>query len=173
MINIEGWKAKLPGDFSPESRVWIYQANRPLDVNELNRLEEKLQSFREEWISHGRPVKGWTGVFFNQFIVMISDDTQDKLCGSAVDNSIHFVKEMEQEFNVSFLDRMMLAFLVEDEIKLFPVNKVHIVLEKGLINLDTLYFNNAVTTKSSLENNWIIQLKDSWLAKKTNPQKVI
>lgn len=68
---------------------------------------------------------------------------------------------------------MTLAFYEGDEIKLFPVNKVHIALEKGLINMGTLYFNNAVTTKASLENNWIIPLKDSWIGKKNLQQKTV
>lgn len=165
-METENWKAQLPQGFSPESRVWIYQANRQLNESETNQLKEKLEIFCDEWMSHGRPVKGWAGILFNQFILFISDDTQDRLCGSAIDNSLHFVKDIERAFNISLLERMILAFLAEDEIKLFPVNKVHIALEKGLINPDTLYFNNTVTTKSSLENNWMVPLEDSWLGKK-------
>ncbi|TAN20772.1 MAG: hypothetical protein EPN37_01110 [Chitinophagaceae bacterium] len=172
-MKTENWKAELPQGFSTESRVWIYQANRQLNESETNQLKEKLDIFCDEWMSHGRPVKGWAKILFNQFIVFISDDTQDRLCGSAVDNSIRFIKEIENQFELSLLDRMMMAFLVNDHIKVYPVNKINQALENGLINEDTLYFNNTVTTKSSLENNWIMKLKESWLAKKINLPKMI
>jgi len=34
------------------------------------------------------------------------------------------------------------------------------------ITADTLYFNNLVLTKLELENNWIIPVNQSWLAKR-------
>ncbi|MGH2642815.1 MAG: hypothetical protein ACRDE2_02610 [Chitinophagaceae bacterium] len=165
-MDIQHWKSILPEDFSPESRVWIYQSSRAFTEKESDKIGNLLSEYCTQWISHNRPVKGWVKLLFNQFIIFISDDTQDKLCGSAIDNSIRFVKEIEREFNVGLLDRMMLAFLADDEIKIFPVNKVHTALEKGFINPDTCYFNNSVTTKDSLENNWIIPLKNSWIGKK-------
>ncbi len=172
-MNIQHWKSLLPQDFSPESRVWVYQSSRAFAEPESAKLENLLNEYCSQWISHNRPVKGWVKLLFNRFIVFISDDTQDRLCGSAIDGSIRFVKEIEHEFNAELLNRMTLAFLEGDEIKLFPVNKVHIALEKGLINEDTLYFNNTVTTKASLENNWIIPLKDSWVGKKDLQQKAV
>ena len=39
-------------------------------------------------------------------------------------------------------------------------------LENDFINADTIYFNNLVQTKEELENNWLIPVKESWLAGK-------
>lgn len=169
-MDIQHWKSLLPEGFSPESRVWIYQSSRAFTEAESDKVEKLLNDYGAQWMSHNRPVKGWIKLLFNQFIIFMSDDTEDRLCGSAIDGSIRFVKEIEKEFNVGLLDRMTLAFLEGNEIKLFPVNKVHIALEKEFINADTLYFNNTVTTKASLENNWMIPLKDSWIGKKNLQQ---
>lgn len=165
-MNFGSWKTELPQEFSPESRVWIYQAGRRLSESESIKLKGDLSLFCKEWMSHGHAVRGWTGLFFDQFIVFISDDTEDKLCGSAVDNSIRFVKRIEKQLDISLLDRMMMAFDVNDQVVLYPVNKIGMALENGFIHEETLYFNNTVTTKSSLESNWIIPLKDSWIGKK-------
>ena len=102
---------KLPvANYSPDSRVWIYQSNRPFDEQEMKGIEEQLHQFYTQWISHNRPVKGWAGVLFDQFIVIVGDDTMDRLCGSAVDNSIRLIKSMERQYSVSLMDRMLLAF---------------------------------------------------------------
>lgn len=158
---------KLPVEnFSPDSRVWIYQSNRPFGNQELKEIEEQLQQFHEQWISHNRPVKGWAGVLFNQFVVIVGDDTMDRLCGSAVDNSIRLIKSMERQYNISLLDRMLLAFLIEDKIQILPVNQFPHAFNSGKIMPETLYFNNAVTTKSEMENNWLVEVKNSWLGKR-------
>ena len=38
----------------PESRVWIYQASRPLTEAEMTAVEPDLAHFAEDWTSHGR-----------------------------------------------------------------------------------------------------------------------
>jgi hypothetical protein len=37
-------------------------------------------------------------------------------------------------------------------------------LENGLLSMDTLYFNNLVHTKATLEKNWLQPISMSWLA---------
>lgn len=160
------WKTLLPDHFSADSRVWVYQSSRPFNEAELKEINEQLYQFYSQWMSHNHPVKGWAAVLFNQFIVILSDDTSDRLCGSAVDHSIHVMKSLERQYQVSLLDRMLLGFKVEDKVELLPMNQVSYALENGIINGDTLFFNNAITTKSALEDDWLIKVKDSWLGKR-------
>ena len=60
----------------------------------------------------------------------------------------------------------MLAFVVKDKLQLLPLAQLNYAVQNNFIGPDTLYFNNLVQTKSELENNWIIPVKDSWLAKR-------
>ncbi|MBC7849434.1 MAG: hypothetical protein H7Y31_06845, partial [Chitinophagaceae bacterium] len=57
----------LPSDFAPDSRVWIYQANRIFGLIEALEVEKLLEDFAENWKSHGTPVKGFGTLFFGQF----------------------------------------------------------------------------------------------------------
>ena len=61
---------------------------------------------------------------------------------------------------------MTLAFVVKDKVQLLPMSQLQYAVDQGFITADTLFFNNVVLTKEELENNWIIPVKDSWLAKK-------
>ncbi len=153
----------LPGEFHGSSRVWIYQSNRLFTVSELLLLEDELSYFTHNWESHGEPVKGFSTVFFGQFIIFMADETATSVGGCSTDSSVRLIKSIESRFQVHLFDRQSLAFLVKDKIQLLPYTQLIYALENGFIKPDTLYFNNTIQTKTDLVKNWIIPLKDSWL----------
>jgi hypothetical protein len=51
-------------------------------------------------------------------------------------------------------------------VQLLPLAQLQYAIGNGFISGDTLYFNNLVQTKAELETNWIIPVKESWLAQK-------
>ena len=154
----------IPEDFHPDSKVFIYQSNRLLMMSEALQLEELLETFVDEWESHGAAVKGYANLLFGQFIVFMADDTDAKICGRSIDSVARFAQEIEKQFSISLLDRHSLAFVVKDKIQLLPMSQLKYSIENNFITPDTLYFNNLVTDKKSFLNNWIIPIKQSWLA---------
>ena len=66
-------------------------------------------------------------------------------------------------------DRQNLAFIIKDKVQLLPLGQLKYAVENGFINPDTIYYNNTVLTKEELEKNWMIPIKDSWVAKKLSP----
>ncbi len=161
-MNLE-YKHLLETDFHPESRVWIYQANRLFSMQEALAIEDILTEFAQQWKSHGTPVKGAGYLFFGQFIVLMADETATGVSGCSTDSSVRLIKDIEQKFNVSMFDRLNLAFVVKDKVQLLPMAQLQYGADNGFIDGDTLYFNNLVQTKEELENKWIIPLKGSWL----------
>jgi hypothetical protein len=158
----------LPPDFAPNSRVWIYQASRLFSLGEALSLEEELKSFTESWKSHGAPVKGAPFLFFGQFIVLLADETSVGVGGCSTDSSVRVIKEIEIAYKVNLFDRTQLAFVINDKVQLLPLSQFNYALENNFIGVDTLYFNNIVATKKELEENWIIPVGKSWLARKVN-----
>ena len=160
------YKELLPANFAPDSRVWIYQASRLFSLGEALALEEKLAEFTKTWKSHGAPVKGAAFLFFGQFIVLLADETAVGVGGCSTDSSVRVIKEIEQEYHVNLFDRTQLAFVLKEKVQLLPLSQFNYALENGFVELNTLYFNNTVATKKELEENWIIPVKNSWLARK-------
>lgn len=163
----------LPTDFHAQSRVWIYQSSRLFTLSEALDIEDLLNNFVENWNSHGAKVKGYANLFFGQFIVFMADETQAGVSGCSTDSSVRIIKNIEQMCNVNMFDRQMLAFLVKDKVQLLPVSQLNYAIENNFIHVDTLYFNNLVATKSELETEWMIPVKDSWLAKKIKPVQTV
>ncbi|MEO8721838.1 MAG: hypothetical protein ABI297_00945 [Ginsengibacter sp.] len=154
----------IPDDFDNNSRVWVYQSNRAFSLSEVLSLQELLENFTKEWNSHGSSVKGFANLFFGQFLVIMADETHTKIGGCSTDSSIRFIKNIQKDYNTQLLDRQMLAFIVNEKIQLVPLPEVNHSIEDEFITSETLYFNNTILTKKELLNNWIIPVKDSWLA---------
>ena len=164
-MNFE-YKHLLDEDFDPGSRVWIYQSSRLFTVSEALQIEEMINQFAQNWLSHGIPVKGAAHLFFGQFVVLIADESATGVSGCSTDSSVRLIKEIEKIFGVNMFDRLALAFIDKDKVQILPMPQLKYAVEQGFITADTLFFNNVVLTKEQLENNWIIPVKDSWLAKK-------
>jgi hypothetical protein len=162
-MNLE-YKNLLNDNFSPDSRVWIYQGSRLFTIQEALAIEELLNDFTVKWLSHGVPVKGAGYLFFGQFIILMADEKATGISGCSTDSSVRLIKDIEQRFGVNMFDRTSLAFVVKDKVELLPLSQLQYAFGNGFINSDTLYFNNLVQTKEELENNWIVPIKNSWLS---------
>jgi hypothetical protein len=156
----------LPEDFAPTSRVWIYQSNRIFFMQEALDMEPMLQEFVSNWKSHGTPVKGYANLFFGRFIILMADENATGVSGCSTDSSVHLIKAIEEKFAVNMFDRTMLTFYIKDKVEQIPLSQLNYAIENGFIKPDTLYFDNTVLTKITLENNWINACKNTWLGGK-------
>ena len=154
----------IPEDFHPSSRVWIYQSSRLFFISEALEIEDMLNSFTENWKSHGAPVKGYANLLFGQFIVLIADETATSVGGCSTDSSVHLIQQIEAAFKVDMFNRQNLAFVVKEKIQTIPLAQLKYAFENGFIDIDTVYFNNLVADKQSLLTHWMVPVKDSWLA---------
>lgn len=162
-MNLE-YEHLLPEDFSPNSRVWIYQSNRLFSLSEALGIEDALNAFVSSWQSHGDPVKGFATMFFGQFIILVADEEATGVSGCSTDSSVRLMKSIEQAYGVNLFDRQLLAFLVRDKVQLIPFGQFKYAMDNGFIQPDTLYFNNTVLTLEDLRQNWLIPVKMSWLS---------
>ena len=160
------YKHLLPGDFAPDSRVWIYQSSRLFAMGEALQIEELLEHFVKNWKSHGEDVKGAAYLFFGQFIILMADEKATGVSGCSTDSSVRLIKEIENLYKVNLFDRQSLAFVIKDKIQILPLAQLNYAVENNFINADTLYFNNTALNKQELENKWLIPVKDSWLSKR-------
>ena len=144
------------------SRVWIYQSNRPFQGEELNKIGEQISQFVHQWVSHNQALKAFGGLFHNQFVVLMVDESQAGASGCSIDSSVHFIKSLEANFEVNLFDRMNFAFLQNDQVKTAQRTIFSELYQKQEIDDNTLVFNNLVKNKTEFESSWIVPLKDSW-----------
>jgi len=162
------FKHLIPEDFDNDSRVWIYQSNRLFSLQEALQIETILEAFVEDWKSHGAPVKGFATMFFGQFIILMADEKATGVSGCSTDSSVRMIKAVGEQFKIDLFNRQLLAFVVKDKIQMIPMSQLNYAFEHQFIAADTLYFNNTITTKSELINNWLVPVEESWLKRKVS-----
>ncbi len=147
---------------APQSRAWVYQANRPLTDAECIAVEEALSQFTQEWVAHNVALKAFGKVYHNRFIVLLVDETQQHATGCSIDKSVKFLQKLEDQLGVQFFDRLLLAYEKDGQVKTVHRNDLEAALQKGELQADTIVFNNLIQTKQEFENQWRIPFKDSW-----------
>lgn len=150
--------------FHDQSKVWIYLANRPFTSAETEAINSSLSAFCKEWTAHGANLKATGAVRFNQFIVLMVDETAAGASGCSIDKSVRFIQSLEKAYDVQLFNRLMVAIKKDEEILVEPLNLIQELVASGAVNASSLVFNNAVTTKGEMEEKWLLPLKDSWLA---------
>lgn len=159
-------KSILPADFAPTSKVWIYQAARKLSMQQALYADGLLQNFVETWKTHGAPVKGFATILFGQFVIVMADETMSGVSGCSTDSSVKIIKQIELETGINMFDRQLLAFIINDTVQLLPLSQFKYAIEHEKLAPSTIYFNNTVSTKEALLNNWMIPVSASWLGPK-------
>src|SRR5580658_3354995 len=119
--------------FDPSSRVWIYQGHRPFTAGEAAETRQLLNSFIQTWASHGTPVKGHAAIRYDQFIILMADETASGVSGCSTDSSVHLIKQIEQQTDVRLFDRVNLAFYVDGQVRLIPMTRLPEALNSGEI----------------------------------------
>ena len=84
--------------------------------------------------------------------------------GCSIDSSVRIIKSLEKQYGIQLFDRMSISFLIEDKVQMLPLQQLKYASEKGYIHKDTLFFNNAITTKEELLHSWLVPIHESWLA---------
>jgi len=150
--------------FSENSRVWVYQANRKLTDTEVQDIQVRLNDFATGWTAHNNQLKARAEVRYNRFLILIVDETQAGASGCSIDKSVNFVKQIEKEFNITLLDRFNLAYREGNEVLSAPRHDFEEMLKQGAINTNTVVFNNMVQNLNELQTKWEVPFKDSWHA---------
>jgi len=148
--------------FSENSRVWVYQADRELSATETEQVQQQLNSFTTSWTAHNNQLKAKAEVRYNRFLVLIVDESQAGASGCSIDKSVHFMQHLEQEFGINLFDRFNLAYRDGDKVLSAPRHAFEEMIKQNTINKQTIVFNNMVQNLRELETKWEVPFKDSW-----------
>tara|TARA_B100000900_G_C20588468_1_gene720629 strand:- start:1934 stop:2404 length:471 start_codon:yes stop_codon:yes gene_type:complete len=147
-------------EIANSSRIWVYQSDRSLSDKEVVFIKQKLLAFCNEWKAHQAHLKSSYKVLHNRFIILLVDEEQKNASGCSIDSSVKVIKEIEADFGIDLFNRTQIALEQEGEIFTLSIPEF-----KKVVKADTIVFNNLVSTKADLEENWKIVASNSWHAK--------
>lgn len=149
-------------NYPNDAMAWVYQADRFFTEEEKQVIKTRISEFINQWDSHGSLVKGTFTLKHDAFIVIFADGEGHPLCGRAQTASITLIKELEKELNIKLMDRMIQSYKDNDQVKLIKLAELKKLYQEGIINDETVVFDNTVINKKDFDSRWETPLKDSW-----------
>lgn len=147
------------------SRIWIYQAERKLSEDEVTFVEKSTSEFLKGWSAHGHDLKSSFKIEYDQFLVLTVDESFSQASGCSIDASVNLIKALEQRIGISFITNGLVGFLVEDEVKLLPFNKLKEEIAANVISNSTPMFNNTIQYLADFKSKWLVESNQSWISR--------
>ena len=145
-----------------ESRVWVYQANRSFTEQELEEISSRLHEFIENWTAHGGDLESGYCIKYKRFIVIGLNQDLNRASGCSIDASVHFIQQLEKDFNVDLLDKMNVSYKQGEFIAYKSLTDFRKMAKDKAISKNTIVFNNLVTNIAEFNENWEVPASESW-----------
>ncbi len=145
-----------------ESRVWIYQANRSFNETELEEIQSKLDTFIENWTAHGSDLQSGYTIKYKRFIIIGLNQDLNKATGCSIDASVHFIQQLEKEYNVDLMDKMNVSYKQGEYVAYKSLTDFRKMAKDKAVSKNTIVFNNLVSNIAELKENWEVPASDSW-----------
>lgn len=145
-----------------ESRVWIYQANRTFTDQEISEIEEKLNIFINNWTAHGSDLQSGYTIKYKRFIVIGLNQNLNKATGCSIDASVHFIQQLEKEYNVDLMDKMNVSYKQGEYVAYKSLTDFRKMAKDRAVSRNTIVFNNLVANKAEFEEHWEVPASESW-----------
>ena len=146
-----------------DARLWIYQISRALTEDEVSFVRNTTEQFLGQWQAHGMDLKASYDIRYNQFLIISVDESFSQASGCSIDSSVHLIQALEKELGASFMTTSQVAFLVDDEINLFPFNALKEQVSNKVIQPETRVFDNTVKNLAEYREKWLVSSDQSWV----------
>lgn len=150
-------------NFSPQSKVWVYQSDRVFTTDEVEALNKVLAEFTQQWTAHNQQLKAKGEILHHRFIILMVDESQAEASGCSIDKSVHFLQEIEKQLGISLFNRQLVSIKDGEEVKTFTLNAIKTEFANNNITANTLVFNTLVTTKQQFDTEWELPISQTWV----------
>lgn len=148
---------------APQSRVWIYAAERPLKANERELALAKSQQFVQQWTAHNQQLKAVALLLEDRFLVLAVDESEATASGCSIDKSAHFVQALGQDLGLDFFNRMRFSYRdANGLVHTLSRQEFQDLYQKGAIDMHTIVFDPLVKSWAELQHRFEKPLADSW-----------
>lgn len=146
-------------------RIWIYTISQLLPEEQLNALKQRCQDFVSTWTAHEVSLDASFELYKNRLLIFKVNEANYNASGCSIDKQVRLVKELEQQFSVELLNRLLVAYEKQDEVAVVKASDIAGLLNDGSINEHTLVFDNTISQSTDLATNWKKPLKETYLSR--------
>ena len=147
---------------SSEAKVWIYPSNRKFYPKEIEDVTQKIQSFIDGWKNDDEEFTASFQFLYNRFVIFFADDKNESLTTSDINEQVHFILALQQDYEIELLDKMNVCFKQGEHVQYKDLKEFKKLIKSRAVSEKTILFDNLVTTKEEFENYWEVPISESW-----------
>jgi hypothetical protein len=146
-------------------KIWIYTLSKQLSAEQELDLKTRCASFVSSWTAHDVALNASFELYKNRLLIFKVDETNYGASGCSIDKQLRLVKEIETAFSIELLNRMLVAYEMNDGVEVVKQSHIKELLLNNIINEDTLVYDNTITTSNELTLFWKKPLNKTYLSK--------
>lgn len=142
-------------NISSESRIWIFSSSIKISEDSQKDISERIIKFLNSWKHHGFDLPCSFKILDAFFIIIALDQSNNSAGGCSIDQMFNCISDIDQQFDLSLLDRSKMHFFIDNQVLCYPLEKVDVKFS------DYLFFDQTIDKKNQLDD-WLVLLKNSW-----------
>jgi len=146
----------------PNAKVWIYQSDTNLSIVDVELIEKEVKFFLNNWSSHNKEIESSYEIRYNRFLIIGLNEDINSASGCSIDKSVNFIKNLQSILKVNFLNRLDVAYKIENEINSISLLEFQNMIRENKLSKDSIVYNNMIDTKKLYLNNWETTIENSW-----------
>ncbi|MBS1651478.1 MAG: hypothetical protein JSU07_05640 [Bacteroidetes bacterium] len=143
-------------------KVWTYTISKELTPQQLNEITAQGIEFTKNWTAHDNQLTAEFSVFKNRIIIVKANEKIYEASGCSIDKLLRFIKKLEQEFDITLLNRLLVPVKTEVGVNVFHKAEIKEKIASGQLSENSIIFNTSVSNSNEL-SNWEQEIKNSWL----------
>lgn len=144
------------------SKIWIYQSNRKFYPQEIEEINQKIETFLSTWTQNDEHILSSYQIKYNRFIIIAVDASNISLSIESIDAAVGFIIKLQNEYEIELLDKLNVCFKQGEFVQYKELKAFQKLIKSKSISAKTIVFNNLINTKEELVDAWEIPITESW-----------
>jgi len=146
-------------------KIWVFPSSRKFYEQEIPDLKESIETFLNNWTNEGQSLNCAYELRYDRFIIISVDDSEISLSLEAHDALSTFIQVLEKKLAVILLDKINVCYKQGEFVQYKDIIEFKKMMKNKGVSPKTTVFDNMITTKEELKNDWEINIMDSWLGR--------
>jgi hypothetical protein len=146
-------------------KLWVFPSSRKFYPQEIDGLKESIEEFLNNWTNEDTPLNASYSLKYDRFIILTVDNSEISLNLKAHDDLTAFILQLEKKYDIVLLDKINVCYKQGEFVQYKDLKEFKKMMKNKGVSQKTTVFDNMITTKEELENDWEINIMDSWLGR--------
>lgn len=148
-------------------RIWIYLSDKKISGDLLTLITKDCTDFIHEWNAHGTKLDSGFKILHEHFLIFEVNEENHHASGCSIDKQVHLVKQLEQKYGISLLNRLIVAYRLNNEVYVKSAQEIKQAIKNNLLSPDTITFDTSITNSIQFETEFEKPISTTWLMPKT------